>query len=198
VDSTTDVVHIHYLRPPAREDVFVQRVLARTPACIITLMQRTPMPRSLRLDGRTVLEDGSPVIWFTFPGRWHDIGLFHTAAGEFTGTYANILTPVRFLDDRSWRTTDLFLDVWMDPAGRAALLDEDEFEEAVRASVLDGPTATKARSEADRILRAIDARKWPPEPVGRWSLERALETSRPDGTAPGPSRRGTSEPAERT
>jgi len=195
VDSTTDNVHIHYRRPPDREDVFVQRVLARESDCIITLMRRTPMPRSLRVDGRVVLEDGSPVIWFTFPGRWHDIGLFHTAAGKFTGTYANILTPVRFIDAHSWRTTDLFLDVWMDPAGRPSLLDEDEFNQAIRAAAMDGATALQARAEADRILRAIDARDWPPEPVGRWSLERALDRLGTGGTAPGPARRGTSEPA---
>ncbi len=44
--------------------------------------------------GRTVLEPGSPVVWFTFPGRHHDIGRFHTPDGRFTGYYANILTTV--------------------------------------------------------------------------------------------------------
>ena len=44
--------------------------------------------------GRTILEPGAPVVWFTFPGRAHDIGRFHAAGGTFTGYYANVLTPV--------------------------------------------------------------------------------------------------------
>ncbi len=97
----------------------MQRLLARESDCIITLMEHTPMARGMHVDGAIALEDGSPVIWFTFPGRWHDIGLFHTAAGAFTGTYANILTPVRFLDDHAWQTTDLFLDISDEPRGTA-------------------------------------------------------------------------------
>jgi predicted RNA-binding protein associated with RNAse of E/G family len=172
-------------------------VLARDPDCIVTLMERTPLPEPLRVDGTVALEDGSPVLWFTFPGRWHDIGLFHTADGTFTGTYANILTPVRFLDSRSWETTDLFLDVWLDRAGRPVLLDEDEFEQAVRASVIDGATAVQARSEAERIMRAIGDCAWPPNPVPQWSLDRALGVIGTDRTALRPAPRGTSEPAER-
>ncbi|MGD8278081.1 MAG: DUF402 domain-containing protein [Gemmatimonadota bacterium] len=198
MDSTTDLVRIHYRRPPDRHDVFEQRILARSAACIVTLMAATPMPRSMRVDGRVVLEDGSPVLWFTFPGRWHDVGLFHTADGTFTGTYANILTPVRFHDDSTWETTDLFLDVWMDADGRPVLLDEDEFEAAVRTGLLDDVTATRARTEAERIRGAIDGGAWPPEPVRQWSLERAFDRIGPEDAALRPARRGTSEPADET
>jgi len=153
------------------------------------------MTGPLRVGGSVVLEDGSPVLWFTFPGRWHDIGLFHTADGVFTGTYANILTPVRFLGADTWETTDLFLDVWMDVEGRPALLDDDEFETALREGSLDAATARRARAEAERILRAIGDGAWPPPPVPGWSLERARAGT---GPAPGRGRRGTSEPADGT
>jgi predicted RNA-binding protein associated with RNAse of E/G family len=171
VRSSTEV-RIHYHRPPDRTDVFRQRLIERSPACLVTFLERTPLPAAVVVDGTIVLEQGSPVIWFTFPGRWHDVGLFHTLAGEFTGTYANILTPVRFLDERTWETTDLFLDVWVDAAGRPSLLDGDELEDALAAGSISATLAAEARAEAGRILESIAAGDWPPAPVADWSLAR--------------------------
>lgn len=136
-------------------------------------MERTPLPAPVIVNGEPVLEDGSPVIWFTFPGRWHDIGLFHTPAGTPTGIYANVLTPVRFLDERTWETTDLYLDVWLDATGRPDLLDADELDEALRLGVISEELGAHAREEAERILRRIAAGNWPPPPVTGWSLARA-------------------------
>ena len=71
--------------------------------------------------GKIALEAGSDAVWFTFPGLWHDIGRFHRADGEFTGIYANILTPPVIEPDGKWETTDLFLDIWVDPEGRLSV-----------------------------------------------------------------------------
>lgn len=166
-------VRIHYHRPPDRSETYVQRLVARTSDVVITLNDRTALRRPVMVDGRVVLENGSPVVWFTFPGAWYDIGSFHLADGTFTGYYANILTPVRFLDGDAWETTDLFLDVWLEPGGEAALLDEDEFEEAVERGWLDAATAAAARAEAERILHHARGNAWPPAPVEEWTLDRA-------------------------
>ncbi|HEX7118688.1 MAG TPA: DUF402 domain-containing protein [Longimicrobiales bacterium] len=166
-------VRIHYHRPPDRTDIFVQRLVRRTADVVVTLNDRTPLRRPVVVDGRVVLEDGAPVVWFTFPGAWHDIGRFHLADGTFTGYYANILTPVRFLDDDTWETTDLFLDVWLEPGRAPVLLDEDEFRTAVDHGWVDAPTATSARVEAERILQHARRNAWPPTPVEEWTLERA-------------------------
>ena len=64
------------------------------------------------VDGTVILAPGAPVIWFTMPGAWHDIGVFHLENGAPTGIYANVLTPVRFDGPTSWSTTDLYLDVF--------------------------------------------------------------------------------------
>lgn len=175
--STPDIVRIHYHRPPDREDVYVQRLLMRDADCIITFMPKTPMEGPATVGGRVILEDGSPVIWFTFPGRWHDIGRFHTADGRFTGIYANILTPVEHVDSSSWKTTDLFLDVWLDADGSVHTLDEDELDEAVERGWVDNGLAARARDEAARIHRAAVEGLWPPAPVEEWTLERALDLS---------------------
>ncbi len=166
-------VRIHYLRPPDRLDIFTQRLIHQGDDAIVTLLERTPMPRAMTVHGRTVLEDGSPVVWFTFPGAWHDVGRFHTAAGEPTGFYANVLEPVRLVSPREWHATDLFLDVWLGVDGHAAILDEDELDAAVAAGWLEPATAAAARAEADRLLAAARAGAWPPPVVRAWTLERA-------------------------
>lgn len=124
------------------------------------------------VNGRTVLEPDSPVVWFTFPGAWHDIGRFHTAGGEFTGLYANILTPVDVQGDE-WHTTDLFLDVLVEPGRPPRVLDADELAEAVREGWIGAELARSAEAEAHRLVSAAAAGRWPPAIVEEWPLERA-------------------------
>lgn len=140
---------------------------------MVTFLEHTPLRRPVEVGGRVVLEDGAPVVWFTFPGRRHDIGRFHRAGGTFTGIYANILTPVEFLDESTWATTDLFLDIWLDPAtGKTTVLDRGELEEARARGWIDDELAASARREAATILRAARRGDWPPAVVGEWTLER--------------------------
>lgn len=171
----TETIRIHYRRPPDREDVFVQALVHRTPEVVITYLDRTPLRRPSEANGKTILEPGSPVIWFTFPGLWHDIGRFHLADGTFTGIYANILTPVRFPDPMTMETTDLYLDVWVDRDGHASILDEDEFEDACARDWLDPATAAAARGEACRLLELADRRAWPPPIVEEWTLDKVRQ-----------------------
>jgi predicted RNA-binding protein associated with RNAse of E/G family len=145
---------------------------------LVTYLARSGVPRPVVVAGRSVLEAESPAVWFTFPGARHDIGRFHAPDGTFTGIYANILTPVELLprgDDGAdvWRTTDLFLDVFVTPDGDVYLLDRDELDEAVEAGWLDGAAARDAEAEAHRIVDAAGSGRWPPAIVGAWPLERA-------------------------
>lgn len=170
-------VRIRYLRPPDREELFVQRIVHEGDDVIVTLREHTPVRRTMIVHGEPVLEDGSPVVWFTFPGAWHDIGRFHTADGRFTGLYANILEPVRFLSPHEWQATDLFLDVWLGADGRTALLDEDEMDEAIERAWVPPAVASRAREEAALLLAAADRGSWPPPVVREWTLERAREAA---------------------
>ena len=174
---TVPLVHIHYRRPPDRKDVFVQHLLVDAPDVKVTFQPATPLPEPVTLEGRTILEPGSPVVWFTFPGAWHDIGRFHTAEGLYTGLYANVLTPCVLHGFGStppleWETTDLFLDVWMAPDGASHILDEPDLAEAVARRWVAPRTAARARREARRLQREAGM-SWPPEVVGEWTLERA-------------------------
>ncbi|MFQ5536996.1 MAG: DUF402 domain-containing protein [Gemmatimonadota bacterium] len=166
-------VHIHYRRPPDRVRIFHQEVLLERDDVIVTLARSMSFHPPIHIDENVVLEDGSSVVWFTFPGRWHDIGRFHRADGSFTGIYANILTPPEMKGD-AWYTTDLYLDVWLPPGGDPRVLDEEEFRRAVEQGLVDPSTARQARYEVEAILSDLRAGRWPPPVVEEWTLERAL------------------------
>lgn len=140
----------------------------------MTLLDRADIARPSLVDGAPILEPGSPVVWFTFRGAYHDVGRFHRADGTFTGLYANVLTPVDGLDGAAWETTDLFLDVWL-PAdgGSPRLLDADELDDAVARDWVDRVDADAARAEAERLIGGARAGTWPPPLVHEWTLERA-------------------------
>ena len=166
-------VRIDYLRPPDRREVFIQKLLLDTPEVKITLAESVPFDPPIQIHGEVALEAGSDAVWFTFPGMWHDVGRFHRADGSFTGIYANILTPPIFLPDGVWETTDLFLDVWVDPEGALAILDEDQLEEAEAMGWVSDFQARKAREEAEWIEAEYSVGRWPPSIVEEWTLARA-------------------------
>jgi predicted RNA-binding protein associated with RNAse of E/G family len=172
----TDVprVAIHYRRPPDRLRVYDQRVVLERDDVIVTLSEPIRMDEPMTLDGDVMLEDGSLALWFTFPGRWHDVGRFHRADGAYAGLYANVLTPVE-IEDRTWHTTDLYLDVWWPENGAVGVLDEDELDDALTRGHVEAEVARRAREEAARIVEAAREGSWPPPVVREWTLPRALE-----------------------
>lgn len=174
---TQPLVSIHYRRLPDRETVFRQRLVEDTGEYIVTHLEKTELTEPVRIGGRVVLEPGAPAVWFTYPGRWYDIGRFHLADGTFTGFYANILTPVE-IDGLEWRTTDLCLDVWVGADGGVELLDEEAFETAVAERWIDGATEAAARETAGTLLLLARQGEWPPEHVREWTLERAALSAR--------------------
>ena len=169
-------VCIHYHRPPDREEIFYQKTVLTRKEVIVTLAESITVDLPMTIEEQIVLETGSPIVWFTFPGAWHDIGSFHRADGTFTGFYANVITPVK-IEENTWHTTDLYLDLWLSPSGDARLLDEDEFEEAVAQGCIDQPTAHRAREEAENLLDGARQGEWPPPIVKEWTLPQAQENT---------------------
>lgn len=170
--STADVVHIHYRRPPDREDLYIQPVVHRTQSCVVTFVAATRLSAPVLIDGTPILEDGAPAVWFTFRDAWHDIGRFHRADGSFTGYYANVLTPIRVLNAPAWETTDLFLDVWLAADRSTRVLDRDELDRALGEGWVSRDDAHAARREVDHLLARIRTHSWPPAIARQWTLER--------------------------
>jgi predicted RNA-binding protein associated with RNAse of E/G family len=177
VSPARERIRIRYLRPPDREQLFEQEVVARLEnGCVVTLLEEAELSRPVEVGGQVVLEPGAPVVWFTYPGAWHDIGRFHLRDGSFTGFYANLLTPVR-MEDAEWETTDLFLDLWLGSGGEARLLDLEELVEAERSAWVTPDQAARARAEGDRLLAAAGNGHWPPPEVRAWTLARVRDSA---------------------
>lgn len=172
--TSRPLVHIHYLRPPDREEVFSQHLVLDNDEVKITLARNVPFDPPIRILDEVALERGSDAVWFTFPGLWHDIGRFHRADGTFTGIYANILTPVEIRSESIWHTTDLFLDIWLPPDGTFKVLDRDQLAAAVEKRWVSPETARRAVREVEGIREAFQVGAWPPTVVKDWTLERAL------------------------
>ena len=168
---TDRTIAIHYHRPPDRTDIFEQLLVHSTAEYVVTYLESAPDRKSSRVDDEVILEPGSPIVWFTYPGRWYDIGRFHRADGTFTGFYANILTPVEMNGDR-WATTDLFLDVWLSATGATTILDQPEFLAAVDAGWISAATAATAREHAETLAIAARQGLWPHPEVAEWTLEK--------------------------
>ena len=168
-------IRIHYRRLPDRLQIFEQALVADEGDYVVTLLPSAPIPRPMRVGNEVVLEPGSPVVWFTYPGRRYDAGRFHRADGTFTGVYANLLTPVE-MNGSEWATTDLCLDAWVGADGTVEILDEDEFNEAVQQGWIDALTAEATRDQAEVLASEARQGTWPPEHIHHWTLERVRRT----------------------
>jgi predicted RNA-binding protein associated with RNAse of E/G family len=164
-------IEIHYHRPPARLDVFVQDLVVDGPDCKVTLHEHTPLREPLHIGDVRVYEPNAPLIWFVFPGACHDVGRFHLRDGTFTGYYVNLITPVEIAGS-IWTMYDLCLDLWVGADGSSSVLDRDEFDEAVDRKWIDSATAKRAEGELERMLGQVEAKRWPPRVVEEYDLER--------------------------
>lgn len=169
-------VEIHYHRPPDRLDVFTQELVLDRPDCKVTLHTRPPLSSPIRIGDRVVFEPGASIVWFVFPGRWHDLGRFHLQDDTFTGFYANLITPPR-LEGDTWTMYDLCLDLWLGAEGNYQVLDQDEFDEAVDQRWIDPRTADRARHELERLIGDARAGRWPPAIAREIDLRKARALS---------------------
>ncbi len=154
------LIHYSYARPGKDTAIYDHRLVIDEPEFKVLLMEEYG-GNPLVIEGNVVAEPGAALLWFVFPGVWHDIGRFHLADDTFTGWYTNLCTPVE-IEQNAWASTDLFLDHWMTPNGFQSWLDEDELADAVRADLLDDATQSRIAGERSRIQAHLDVGAWPP------------------------------------
>lgn len=91
-------------------------------------------------------------IWKT---RWEEgksylITKYFDEKNKLIGTYVDICRPVKTVK-KSFKTTDLYLDVWQLSGHSPIILDEDELNESVKANYLNKREAEKAIKVAEMI-----------------------------------------------
>jgi hypothetical protein len=101
--------------------------------------------------------EGGSVLRFERVGAAHSVEIFWDENWGLRGWYVNLQAPL-VVNGRCLDTTDLALDVTVDPDGRWAWKDEDELVEAISLGVLDEAAAADLRAEGERV---IAAKPWP-------------------------------------
>ena len=162
---------------------FDQEILKNDVDLKITLQVLPSSFPLARIDDATVLDEDCLLIWYIFPNRWYEIGLFFDQTDAFLGHYINLIRPPTFEVDR-WVVEDLYLDVWAPVDRSPMLLDEDELDEAVIRGELSAEEAADVRDLGHAMLaRAVrhdwprPLRKWSPELVPRLRLQRDSEST---------------------
>lgn len=148
---------------------FEQEVLKNDGDLKITLQVLPTSFPPARIDDSTVLDAGCLLIWYIFPSRWYEIGLFFDQSDVFLGHYINLIRPPTFEDAR-WVVEDLYLDVWAPIDGSPMLLDENELDEAVTQGKLSVEEARKVRELGHAMLDRAAKHQWP-RPLRKWSPE---------------------------
>ena len=169
--NLSELIRYSYARPGKETETY-DHWLVLDGADVKVMLMKDYQGKPLIVANEIVAEPGASLLWFVFPGAWHDIGRFHLADDTFTGWYTNLCTPVVMHED-GWTSTDLFLDHWTSAAGDRSWLDEDEFAEAVTAGLLDDATQRRIREERRFIQSRIDADAWPPNVACEMDLHAA-------------------------
>lgn len=89
-----------------------------------------------------------------------DVLIFYDQHEALAGYYSDITTPLTRVG-ADYHLTDLFLDVWITPAGAFHELDWDEFEAAQRAGHLSADLAETARAALGRVRAEFQAGRFP-------------------------------------
>jgi hypothetical protein len=105
--------------------------------------------------GYTCFETGDRFVEYFYSNRWFNIFAVANKEGIHKGWYCNIAEPACISTD-TLAQVDLYLDVWINPAGQALLLDEDEFE---AATILNEKQRLGARQGLQELLRMLEARE---------------------------------------
>jgi hypothetical protein len=86
--------------------------------------------------------------------------LLFEASGRFLGSYSDIASPLTRRPD-GYHLTDWFLDVWIPYFGGLNILDEDEFEAAISADLLQPDEILTARQTLERLVQEYAAGVYP-------------------------------------
>lgn len=170
LESTAKTV-IHYFRPPDRALDIEAELLYQDDEVIVTSHILSEVSEPLVISGEIVIDNGYRAVFAEYRNQWHDVAkVFRPDGAEaFTGYYADINTPSEERPDGYW-TKDLFLDLWIPPdLSSITVLDEDEFDEAVRQNWISAQEAERAREEMIRLIDLYNRGEFPPGLLERFT-----------------------------
>jgi PncC family amidohydrolase len=100
------------------------RVLRRDERSVVLAARREGPSLDL---GYVTLERDDRWIETFYAGRWYNVFEIRAVDGRLKGWYCNVTRPPR-ITAAEVSAEDLALDLWVEPGGRAVVLDEEEFD----------------------------------------------------------------------
>lgn len=101
-----------------------------------------------------------------FYHEWFDVVELFGAAGELTGYYCDVVTPLRRVDGEYY-LLDLLLDLWIFPDGRCVEMDWDEFEAAAQAGLISAEQQARAVETLRRMVSETQQGIFPTRWIGQ-------------------------------
>lgn len=147
------MITIIKLDPAGIEKTRYQGTILKHLACGVVIEATWTLPE--RDLGYTRFETGDRFIEYYYSKRGFNIFAIANKEGIHKGWYCNITEPARISRDTITQV-DLYLDVWINPAGETLLLDEDEFK---AATLLSKPQRIAARQALQELLQMLEARQ---------------------------------------
>jgi len=166
------LIHFEYHRPGKGVTVYDEQLILDRPD-VKVLLQPEYSGDEVNVGDTIALEAGAPIIWYIPVGAWHDIGRFHMRDGTLTGWYTNLAKPVQCDGDR-WIGSDLYIDLWQPVCGEAVWLDQDEFDLAVQAQLIDHSTRQRTLNEKALLDLQLSQQQWPPAIARDIDLDQAV------------------------
>jgi predicted RNA-binding protein associated with RNAse of E/G family len=160
-------VTIMYKRLPNDIRGFPGKLLSATSTRLI-IESRLIVSSRRWVGGKVIANNGYSAIWFVYKDKWYDIGKFYDRDWNWVGYYCDIIKPVVKLLQTQSRTitlTDLYLDLWIWPDGRLAILDEDELRRSLEERYISTSLAERARTEIAVLIKAVQSGKFSPVSV---------------------------------
>jgi predicted RNA-binding protein associated with RNAse of E/G family len=152
---------IEYVRLPDKISTYTNRLLYKDGKVIVSEGVAHPN-RPIIVRDEVVLDEGYHVIWFIFQGEFYDIGKVYDLEENLKGYYCDIIKPAQIVNQNRLRIVDLFLDLWISTSLDTAVLDEEEFDEALENGWIDFETAADARSKLDMLVNLVHGGYFPP------------------------------------
>ncbi|MBS7650400.1 MAG: DUF402 domain-containing protein [Candidatus Bathyarchaeia archaeon] len=160
-NQTESYIVVEYVRPPDKISIYNNKLLYMDGSVIVSEGVAHPK-RPIIIKDKVVLDDGYRVIWFVFKGESYDVGKVYDLKGALKGYYCDIIKPPKIVGRNTLRIVDLFLDLWISTSLDTAILDEEEFEEALKSGWIDYETSAYARRKLDMLINLVRRGCFPP------------------------------------